>query len=65
MKVQPLKCPQSASEMKWGDKRIPLGNQQGYELAVSFRWGGVKGSGACLTHLSFIPSENISPERMI
>lgn len=50
--------------MKWGDKRIPLGNQQGYELAVSFRWG-VKGSGACLTHLSFIPSENISPERMI
>lgn len=40
MKVQPLKCPQSASEMKWGDKRIPLGNQQGYELAVSFRWGG-------------------------
>lgn len=28
--------------MKWGDKRIPLGNQQGYELAESFRWyGGV------------------------
>lgn len=40
MKVQPLKCLRSASGMKWGDKRIPLGNQQGYELAVSFRWGG-------------------------
>lgn len=42
MKVQPLKCPWSASGMKWGDKRIPLGNQQGYELAESFKSGGLK-----------------------
>lgn len=48
MKVQPLKCPRSASGMKWGDKRIPLGNQQGYELAVSFRWGGREGEGGGL-----------------
>lgn len=27
------------------------------------REGGVKGSGECLTHLSFIPSENISSHR--
>lgn len=66
MKVQPLKCLWSAWGMKWGDKRIPLGNQQDYELAESFRWWvGGAGSGACLTHLLFIPSENRSPERTI